>query len=77
MRANNTSTVSAVQNLGTMQVDNNSTLQLLAGGMVNDGTLAVNDGAGLNFTSSRAQENAAITGNGAIVLNAVANLDTA
>jgi hypothetical protein len=77
VRANGSPTISDVLNLGAMQVDNNATLQLLAGGITNNGTLAVNDGTGLGFTQIRATENTLIDGNGAIVLNAAANLDTA
>ncbi|HEX8877761.1 MAG TPA: hypothetical protein VF777_13505 [Phycisphaerales bacterium] len=77
VRANSTSTVSGVENVGVVQVDNNSTLQLLAAGIENNGTLHINDGTGINFTQVRANESTVFGGVGAVVLNASASLDTA
>lgn len=77
VRANGSPSIDGVQNLGAMQVDNNSTLQVLAGGLVNNGTVSVNDGTGFNFTQIRAIDNATFGGNGSIVLKANGNLDTA
>lgn len=77
VRATGSPTVSGVENLGVMQVDNNSALQLLSAGIENNGTLHVNDGAGGNFTQIRASENTAIIGNGSVVLNASSSLDSA
>jgi hypothetical protein len=77
VRANGSPAISDVVNLGAMQVDSNATLQLLAGGITNNGTLTVNDGVNVNFTQIRANENTVIDGNGSIVLNASASLDTA
>lgn len=77
VRANGSPSIAGVENLGAMQVDNNATLQILADGLVNNGTVTVNDGVGLNFTQIRANENTTIGGSGSIVLNASSNLDTA
>ena len=70
--------ISGVTNTGTMAVDNNTILRLLAGGMTNSGTLTINTTAGLNFTQVRIDESCEISGAGSIVLNAgVSTLDTA
>ncbi len=69
--------LSGSTNLGNMSVDNTALLRLLSGGMVNNGILAVNNGAGPNFTRIRIDEPCTIGGSGSIVLNSNGNLDTA
>ncbi|MBX3381094.1 MAG: hypothetical protein KF805_13450 [Phycisphaeraceae bacterium] len=69
--------IGGVANQGAMSVDNNAILRLLAGGVVNTGTVVVNTTSGVNFTRLRVEESCAVTGPGAIILNASVNLDTA
>ena len=68
--------ISAVTINAPGQVLNNSTLRLLAGGMVNNAVLDVNSG-GLNFTRIRIEEASTLGGIGSIHLRAASNLDTA
>lgn len=77
LRTLGAASISNVTNFANMRIDNNSTLNLGAGGMVNRGTLSINDGQGINLTRLRAAESAAVTGTGSIVLRATSNLDTA
>jgi len=69
--------VNAVTTNGPGQILNNSTLRLLAGGMVNNGVLDINNGIGLNFTKFYVEDPATVAGTGSIHLRAAVGLDSA
>jgi hypothetical protein len=70
-----TSSMSGVENIGELQLDNNA--RLSASSFVNNGTVTINDGNGLNFTTLSFPGVETLSGVGEILLRASGNLDTA
>lgn len=69
--------IDGVVNTGTFHIANNTRVGLLAGGMINNSTISINDGAGVNFTTLAADAPALLSGNGMLTLRANGNPDTA
>lgn len=69
--------IDGVVNVGTFHIANNTRVGLLAGGMINNSTIFINDGAGVNFTTLAADAPALLSGNGMLTLRANSNPDTA
>jgi hypothetical protein len=72
------SAVNGVTNLGNLQIENNSSLNLKSGGLTNNGQIVVNPVSGANATYLYFDTNATLGGSGTLTLNAnFNNYDTA
>ena len=77
VRSSGQAKVGGVRNSGLLEVGNNTRIQVLESGLLNDGVLVVNHNAGLNFTSLYTEHASTLGGSGTLVLNASSNADTA
>ena len=77
VRSTGNCSVDAVLNNGTFHIANNTRVGMLSGGIINHGSIDINDGVSGNFTSLVADQATSIIDTGTLTLRATSNPDTA